>query len=319
MRIAFLTTDRMLFNKRMKPLADLLSETHDTVVYWFLSPEDGYSVAGHKSVQCNWPEFDIGSLMDFKPQLIIVWNGHFPGMNAVFHWLKRRFPVAVMENGWYPQKEYSYLSNDLAQISAIRDVPFEKGAALQDHHQEALVEARGRYDTHLPLGIKLPRSYIFVPMQLELDTQILITSNEFKTMDSLLGFVRIESGGLPILVRNHPVQPEKVRPSYVTNMTDRCASLPLAIRARKVIGINSTVLAESMLFQRLTIALADHVAQQAISCDWGEDRASWKEAYDFRSLVLIYNQWDYKNPPGWLIDKINRLDFSPRNPVDIHC
>lgn len=312
MRFAFLTTSCDLFIERMKPLAGALSSHgHSVRVFGFLNEA---KEVGYPLNMRDWTTFEVQPIIDHNPDLIIVWNGHFPGMNAVVHYLRVKYPVAVMELGWFTQKTRCYLSDDLAQISKIREVPFSDGVASFSHNKKLLEEARGLYDTTIPKSISLPEKFIFVPRQLEQDTQILITSNIFKTMGSLLGYVRHTNPGMAIVVTNHPVDKHKQNPDFVIDMTDKASSLALALKAEKVIGINSTVLAETMLFGKPTSSLGAHVAAKELFVST-DKMSDWPERYNYRSLVLIYNQWDYKNPPGWLIDKINNLDLTPRIPT----
>jgi len=307
MRFAFLTTTCNHFLIKMKPLADALkSQNHYIEVFAYMGdPLD----VGHPLHMENWAGFELQPLLDLKPDLIIVWNGHNPDMNAAVRILRWGYKIAIMEQAWFPQKDFCYLSDDLAQISAIKNIPYSEDVAKLDHNVRLLEEARNRYDLSLPNGLQLPERFVFVPRQYENDTQILITSAYFKTMRSLLGYVKYKNPETPIVVTNHPIDKHKKNPDFVIDMTDKASSIALAMEAEIVIGINSTLLAETMLFRKPTLCLGDHVAEQAI----GKERYRHKfEEYDYRSLVLIQNQFDFNNPPGWLIDKLNNLDVSPR-------
>lgn len=311
MRFAFLTTSCNLFIERMRPLADMLKgQGHSCKVFAFL---DSGKDVGYPLHMGNWHDFEIQPIINFDPHLIITWNGYFPSMVGATCYLRTRFRVAIMECGWYTQKKFSYLSDDLSQVSLIRDVPYRDGITHLPHNAKLLEDARSRYDTSLPKDLSLPDKYIFVPRQLEYDTQILITSPRFKTMSSLLGYVRHEYPDTPIVVTCHPMEGKKENPKFTNDMTGKASSIALAFRAERVIGINSTLLAESMLLQKPTQCLGDHVAYNVIGSPL--ILPGWSERYDYRSLVLIYNQWDYRSPPGWLMDKLNNLDLTPRVPT----
>jgi hypothetical protein len=231
-----------------------------------------------------------------------------------------------MEMGWFDRGTHSYLLEDLSQHSRICAIRARQWPIKARRNLDLLDETRFKYDTTLPDSLQLPENYIFIPMQLEHDTQILYCSDSFKSMDSVIGFVKNEVPGAPVVVRNHPLEEGIVRPSYVTDLTSVCSSLPLALNAVLVCGINSTLLAEAMLFHKPVVNLGKHVAEScyfsaslmplvykgitegraAIFCD-----QEFKDKCDFWSLVLLKTQWDTKNPPGWVIDKIEKKDFSP--------
>jgi len=311
MRILFAVTTYDVFKERCLALAKMLRGAgHEIAV----APCNGYTGASNFRVEsCSWHEFDVEKIVAFDPNLVIVWNGRYPYMNAGYHWLKQHYRVAVTEMGWYPQKSYSYISDDLAQISCLADVPYEPGVASLPENQSLLEEARCSYQIPA-VGTTLPTDFVLVPPQLEHDTQIVNTSPWFKTNDSFLSFIKMKYPHLKVVVRNHPLDLKAARPSFALDMTETCGSLALAQHATLVAGINSTVLAESMLFHRPTLAFGCHVSKNAIgaSLDCNVVPKDFKHLYDFYALVLLKNQWDFRNPPGWLIDKISSLDLSPR-------
>jgi len=314
MRIAFLTTNSTVFNGRMKPLADALAARgHEIAVYAFLK-DDACLVKGHHCVWTDWHHFEILPIIHFNPDLIIYWNGRFPGMMAVTSWLKDRYSCAAMELGWYPQKSFGCLLSDIPQLSGLGLTSYKKGVASQEHHQKALAETRSRYHTHTQPRVELPDNFVFVPLQLEQDTQILSGSPRFKTMESLLGYVRYKFPSNPIVVTNHPKDKDRALPNFVINMTHQSETLPLALKSTVVVGINSTVLSETMLFNKHTISLGLSVAGDTLS----EERLEVDpDEYGYRALVLIYNQWDYTNPPEWIIQKVEEKDFRPRLPCQV--
>ena len=272
----------------------------------------------------RWANFEMGPIIDFNPDLIILWNAHFDFMYAACKWLRKRYRVAVMEMGWFNRKTHSYLLDDLAQISPLADLPYVAGVATQPKNQEALEGLRACYDTSLA-DVCLPQNYVFVPMQLDHDTQITYTSSFIKTMDSLVGYIKHVLPKVPIVVRNHPLSLVIPRDPDVLNLTEQSPSLPLAMSATLTVGVNSTLLAEILLFRRPVVALGKHAAERAflgsstilqtyLSLRDGYQAPNWDDHCDYRSLLLMQNQWSTTEIPGWLIDKIEALDFSPRIP-----
>lgn len=274
---------------------------------------------------CNWANFEHEVIEAFDPDLIIVWNGYFNYFYAAVSILKKKYPVATMEMGWYQRATHSYIMGDLAHYAPICNLEFKPWALSFKRNRDLLDETRFRYDATLPTS-DIPEDYIFMPMQLEHDTQILYCSPHFKSMDSAIGFVKNEVPEARIVVRNHPLEESPKRPEGVLDLTQVSPSLPLAVAATLVCGINSTLLAEAMLFHKPIIALGKHVSGAAF-LDPANIRAiyqylrdgrfeeacgkSYRERCDFWALALLKNQWDCKSPPGWVIDCIEKRAFSP--------
>ena len=323
MKVLFCLPVYMIFEERCSTLAKVLVEQGHEV---YCAVQRGPAEGDYPTIECAWGAFELDPIIDIDPDLIIMWNGHFNDIHAAYIWLKRRYKLAIMEMGWYQRSHHSYLLEDLAQASSLAEVPYEEGVASQDRYQEVLQDVRGKYDTNLPAGLEIPKAFIFMPMQLEYDTQIVHTSPIFKTMASAIGYVQRCVPGAPVIVRNHPLDEFISRPHGVIDMTSCSPSLPLALASTLVVGINSTVLAEAMLFRRPVVALGAHVAKKAFTSavHMGPTYLSLRDGYisnnfmdicDYRSLVLNHNQWPTQDVPGWLIDKIEHFDFSPRIPT----
>ena len=322
MKILFCLSVYEIFEERCVPLTAALKDRgHDVRCVINFG-----NVAGPTYTAISrWANFEMGPIQDFNPDLIILWNGHFDFMYAACKWLRKRYKVAVMEMGWFNRSTHSYLLGDLAQISPLAELPYVAGVAAQPKNQEVLEALRACYDTSLN-NVHLPPNYVFVPMQLDHDTQITYTSGFIKTMDSLVGYVKHVLPNVPIVVRNHPLSLVEPRDPSVLNLTEQSGSLPLATRATLTVGVNSTLLAEVLLFRKPVVALGRHAAEKAflgksaipqayLSLRDGYKSPDWDDQCDYRSLILVRNQWSTVEIPGWLIDKIEALDFSPRIPT----
>jgi hypothetical protein len=315
----FCLTVYAIFADRCKTLAHRLSaQGHEvSLVIYDREPEDVIDPTIPTTV-CDWPAFDFGAIHTFKPDLIIVWNGKFTYIHAAVEALRSQYRVAVIEMGWLPQSDHCYISTDLAQVSPIARIPFQPEVAKQG--AEALQKLREQYPEKEVFG--LPPKFVYVPMQLEGDTQIVHTSSTFKSMHSLLGFVRrIVPANIPVVTSNHPCEPDEKRPNWVINASKLGKSIDIARKASLVIGINSTLLAECLLFHKPVIALGTHVAHDAflsVNVDEihrvvdGDLPWDYKERCDYRILTLLENQWECANPPSWVIEQIVKAEFTPR-------
>jgi capsule polysaccharide modification protein KpsS len=105
----------------------------------------------------------------------------------------------------------------------------------------------------------LPNDFILVPLQLEADTSILHDSAYIKTMYSLVGFVSKHFFDFPVVVCKHPKDSSEYNFKNVIYTTN-ISTLSLIPHARAVIGINSTLLIESLIYSKPVLALGKNVA-----------------------------------------------------------
>lgn len=325
MRIAFLLPVYHIFQDRCLPLSLLLQSAGHSVKV-FISHPGGCPDDGVPIIHTNWPNFDFASIDHMSPDLLIIWNGYFDYHHAAVKILKTKYRTSIIEMGWFPQRTNSYIAEDLAQSSKIAKILYEPEVAKSDKNQEMLIKIRSSYNTDLPEGVDLPERFFFIPMQLDHDTQIVYTSNIFKTMNSFIHWVKRNlKERIPVIIRNHPLEVNAERPNIAHNFTEVSPSLPLAVRSSVVIGINSTMLSEVLLFHKRVHIAGTHVCQdimrftgdvfsEGLACS--ED--TYKDVCDYRALVLLYNQWESLNPPGWVVDSVISMakgEYEPRRPV----
>jgi hypothetical protein len=322
MKILFCMTVYTIFAERCKALAHLLKDNgHEVSVVAGGIDDEARKDPAFTTVICLWPLFDHVYIDEFKPDIIIMWNGKFANVHAAACVLKSKYFVVYMEMGWLPQKNFSYISTDLAQSTTIPDIPYVPGVA--ENYVEVLKDLRSSYipPVHIP---GLPKSFVYVPLQVEVDTQILYTSPVFKSMHSLLGFVRsIVPPDIPVVTTNHPCNKSDTKlPDFVLDFTGKGKSIDVAVKANLIIGINSTLLVECLMYYKPVIALGKSVAKDAfVTADTTEDLVAliegerppgFRDRCDYRLLTVMQNQFDHFNPPAWIVEQIENRDFTPR-------
>lgn len=327
MKFAFLLPAYHIYNDRCRVLTNMLTSAGHKVAIFINNKDikDGDVPISY----LPWHEYHFDKLDKFSPDLVIIWNGYFPYLYSSTIYLRRKYRLAIIELGWLPQISHSYIAPDLAQASPIAQVPYVGKISQSTKNQDLLEKARSIYNNDLPSNVKLPRRFSFIPMQMEYDTQILFTSHTFKTMNSFIHYIYKTVGDIPIIVRNHPREVDIKRPDVVKDYTKISPSFPLMTRATAVIGINSTVLAEAVLFQKAVYIFGRHVCER-VSHFWPietypqwesghvENSIEYKDVCDYRSLVLLSNQWDNSNPGGWAIDMLVSMangEYQPRVPT----
>jgi hypothetical protein len=288
-------------------------------------------IEGFEPTLIDWPNFHLDGLDEFEPNRVLLWNGHYPHLHAATKFLRTRYTVMTMEQGWIPQKGNSYLLEDLGQSSSCLETALFFSAGLAERYKHELERARESYLISTEAAPELPEKFIFVPLQLEHDTQIVETSKSFKTMNSLLGWVSCVLGkGLPVVFKEHPLhKTEGQRPPGCIPYKGHLRSIDLAVRAEWVVGINSTLLAEAILFQKKVISLGDFVLKDSCANSsypdllnipdynardlsfWDErirERGKFKERCDYSSMVLLLNQFWTSDPPRWVVQRIMSED-----------
>jgi len=202
------------------------------------------------------------------PDCLVVWNGHTGYVaNALRHYARSRsLPAFFLERSLLPDGVFidpngsngnSQLAHlDLAGLRSLRKRPAARGpeTVLKELSQDELTSLREAGPW------RQARRIICVPLQVQLDTNILLYSPKVKKMADLVARVHERFGGpdTAIIVRPHPEEvnsdlglPE-IENVYVTangHLEDWLALSDL------VVTINSTVGLTSILHRRPTLSL----------------------------------------------------------------
>lgn len=180
-----------------------------------------------------------------SPDHILVWNGlRAPEFCADIK--ARGIGMIFCELGWFPQGRAIFLDMDgVAGKSSIR------AFTLPDEPPgRAFLDWKSGYMNGLETSPCDTGEYVFVPLQLESDSNIRLFS-PFAKMRDFIADVASRLPGQRIVVRPHPLcpSPETVVLPGVEYRADGNLHQWLA-HAKAVVGINSTVLIEAMLYER---------------------------------------------------------------------
>lgn len=193
----------------------------------------------------------------YKPDYIILWNGDLPKDDIVKNWAaKSHIPIIYIEMGWFPQEKTVYF--DFRGVNASSEIRGKKLERISLHQRKKLHMFLQKYHREMNLsGNKLPSDFIFVPLQVETDSNILKNS-AIKTMKDLVKRVVSIFKGKIIIVRPHPKHPDVKFDGIPNIRVDTNSDLHnLVKKARVVIGINSTVLLEALTYFKPVIALGE--------------------------------------------------------------
>jgi hypothetical protein len=265
-------------------------------------------------VVTNYADFDLFAIESFKPDCLIVFNGYAKETTAVVGFLRGRYKTFFVERGWLPQRGTVYIDAlGLGGRSSISCTDLSIPTAPMSVIKEtigALRETTYKTSGHPDLG-----DYILVPLQLDHDTSIVLDSPYFKSMHSLVAFLSRKFFNQKVVVRPHPLCMDIRLPSSVIVERER-RTIDLAKTAKAIIGINSTVLIESLIHHKPVcfmgrgvlsstrgIAYQDHTALQS-----AELAISGKEpdadAIDTALYNLLQIQFHASSPPERVIKQI---------------
>lgn len=196
-------------------------------------------------------------LKDSKPDRVFIWNGTSLGDMRLAQICKElNIPITYGELGWFPQSETCYFDNKGTGFnSSIRD--FEVvGSIIDSRLKRFISDYRERY--YIQPSRYKGQNYTLLPLQDERDNNIILGSS-VKTMQGLIDAVSTLTDSL-VVVRPHP-QHKDVKLSLPSNfvlVSDNSAYNWIE-GAESVIGLNSTMLLESLLLTKPTLSLSNNL------------------------------------------------------------
>lgn len=257
MKILFLTyisSQQYLF----KNLGDLLKSKGKDVTYLANTPMDSTRFEWVK--YCDWVNFDFSVIDSVDPDCIVILNGRSPIAAAAIAEIESKYSdkrILFSELAWFPQSENIYIDHSgVGGDSALSETDMtdseESLSGLRTFDQDELK--------------KVQKDFILVPLQLDHDTAITIDSPTFKTMSSLVAYVATKFPNKKIIVSKHPLDSNVYNfakfPNVQQNNTG-LTTLELAKQAEMIIGINSTVMIQSLVYCKPIFFLGKSVISES--------------------------------------------------------
>jgi hypothetical protein len=293
----------------MMPLCRTLKERgHD--VRAFHTPLDTSVRTGMNTPENHWDGFDVHygrwDLMDldavheFKPDMLLIWNGSAPWSKVSIDRLKTLYKAVHIELAWLPQKGNYYIAECLAPHSRfIMDVP---GDYLIN---EAGVAALKEYYQPKNRDESLPKSFIFFPAQLDYDTSITVSSPFYKSCTEFLEVMTRYVTKVPIIVKGHPFDKETVWPEGTLVYKGQLSAMDIVHQSTAVIGINSTVLTEALVHDKPVFSFGYNVAMRSHTS--GVENLDHEAIFRRAQEVCLGDSYKHPKPPqqtlSWLLSK----------------
>lgn len=239
---------------------------------------------------------EVYKIDDTLPDIIFTWNGISEGDQKMIE-LYGREKFIFAELGFFDHYSTCYFDACGTNYFSMNVVEDLNNIELDNNLFESIQQKYIKPRVH-------DRDYIFVPLQDEGDTQIQKLS-PFKTMYELLDYVLTiyNNSNIDILYKPHPQYSPKIPKSkrLIEVSGDVHSYIPYA---NKVIGINSTVLFETLLYH-----------QRLLTCGIGLPSRRFLDDNERKKFIInCYNKQLYqtqlsdvdKVEKSWLYTEIQR-------------
>ena len=208
---------------------------------------------------------DIALLKRSMPKAVVVWNG-LMFRRSMFVAAARSLGIKTvfMENGLLPDTTVCDSMGINANNSVPRYAEFFRQLDVAQMDDKVDLVVREAKQPKKSSGKQLPERFIFVPFQVDTDSQIIIFSPWIKTMkqlfDAMLKAVN-GSGELKLVFKEHPSS--KIDYAFLHNelpdeigiFANEYSTQELIEQSEAVVTINSTVGIESLLYGKKVIVL----------------------------------------------------------------
>ena len=256
------------------------------------------------------------------PKVVCLWNGHrLPEMAIRAASRAHDIRIAYFENGMLPDTT----TLDFSGVNAFSSIPraaefYER--YFQNNECKSLSSTR--------LSIRKPHKnkakiagsneflgrYIFVPFQVDFDSQVIINSPWLNSMESfysmLLSVVDMLDNELTIVIKEHPSDPQVYAGSYEEHSRIKFVSgdtEELIRGAEAVITLNSSVGIEAAMLEKKVIVLGNacyaisgmmQVAQtEAELIAIMNNISNWVSEIEVTRAFFTYLKADYLLPGSW--------------------
>jgi len=187
--------------------------------------------------------------------LLFMWNGGLsPEKILAEKCIKMGIPIYFMELGWFPQRGTFYFDRKGVNYGSSM-VDWKHKGITSEQLDWLRPKIQGYHKKIDKTSIVAPKDFVFVPFQVENDSQIINYSPRFKKMQQLVDYVcRFVPG--KIIFKTHP----KGDVSDI-KVPDRCELCKVGAigdflpHCKYVVTINSTVGVEALTFNKPVINL----------------------------------------------------------------
>lgn len=226
----------------------------DQVPIWLSTVESWFKPHGISFIYRH-PAQAVPLALFENSQGVLLWNGTLPVFTQLKAWLNsHHIAYSFVECGFFPQTQHVYFDKQGINVECslatddLRWLP-ENASALLANKEHEFFDSVLAYCEH--------EDYIFVPLQLGDDSNIQFNSRFTSGMQPFIDYIENLYPSENIVFKAHPRDNNTYSSALATSYwSDACAK-SLIKGAKKVHGINSTVLFEAELWGVETIIEGD--------------------------------------------------------------
>jgi capsular polysaccharide export protein len=255
--------------------------------------------------------------------LLFVWNGSLSTEREILKYCREHgIPYYCGELGWFPQSGTFYFDRKGVNCeSTLIDWKYFEPITLK---QQAFLDLGLSYyhDFSDKKGRTKETDFVFVPLQDESDSQIIVHSPRFKTMQALVDYVEKFIPGR-IIVKKHPRCKEvEVKISPKNMLVETGTIHDFLPNAKYVVTINSTVGVEALAYHKPVITLGNtfyesrgltykvtNDEEMVKAVEWAEKGQVAAEVIESFLHYLITRQWynSFLSDPNRIMTLIHDL------------
>lgn len=201
-----------------------------------------------------------------QPRLLVMWNGMMFRRSLTVAAAKAlNIQLCFMENGHFPNTTVCDKKGVNAGNSLSRDAEFYRFYTPKNFIAPTLV-AREAIIEKKSAGKVLPEHFIFIPFQVDTDSQILVYSDWINNMQQLFELmlkVQTQVPQLKLVFKEHPSSRVNYAylhqhlPEKIGVFANDYSTQALIQQSQAVVTINSTVGLEALIFNKKVITLGE--------------------------------------------------------------
>ena len=194
----------------------------------------------------------------------LLWNGTLPIFTPLKQYLvDHDIQFSFVECGFFPQTQHVYF--DRMGINVESSLAQDDLRWLPENFTSILQQTRERFFQDVALDAE-HQDYIFIPLQLSNDSNIQLHSRFGSGMQTFIDYIEACYPNDTLVFKKHPRDSAEYHITSNRSFWSTACSRALIKGAKKVHGINSTVLFEAELYGTETIIEGDCLLTRHANC-----------------------------------------------------